>query len=107
MSLLKAKHHLCRGAKGASVAEGPRRPLGSGKVGAKQLKRTDRTLCFFMLALQGHDVVVELRAGNFLKGTVYMADVHWKCAFVLVPAVGAWNGVFVKLHMGTHPSGCR
>lgn len=65
-----------------AAADSPKRvrPLGSGKVGAKQLKRTDRTLCFFMLALQGHDVVVELRAGTFLKGTVYVADVHWKCA---------------------------
>jgi hypothetical protein len=67
-------------ASGAHVSLRHQRPLGSGKVGAKQLRRTDRTLCFFIMALQGHEVVIELRSNTFLKGIVYMADVHWKCA---------------------------
>lgn len=40
----------------------------------------DRTLAFFVIALQEHAVIVELRTGVFVQGTVYIADVYMKCA---------------------------
>jgi small nuclear ribonucleoprotein (snRNP)-like protein len=49
-------------------------------MGAKALKRMDRSLAFFVLALQGHDVVIELRNAVYLRGTVYIADIFMKCA---------------------------
>jgi hypothetical protein len=52
--------------------------LGTGRVSSKRLDRSDRTLSFFVLALQGSSVVVELRNMVFLRGTVYMADIHMK-----------------------------
>jgi hypothetical protein len=59
--------------------EASQRVLGTGKLASKALKRTDRTLAFFIMALQGHDVIMELRNSTYLRGTVYVADVFMKC----------------------------
>ena len=66
---------------------GQQRNIGTGKVGSKSLKRADRSLVFFVMALQGHDVIIELRNGVFLRGTVYIADVFMKCVHKLPIAV--------------------
>ena len=75
-----------------------RRRLGSGKMGTKALKRPDRTLAFFVMALQGHAVIIELRNTAFLKGTVYIADMYMKCVPVrrhisdsVVPTGPCWH----------------
>jgi hypothetical protein len=60
-------------------SSGQQYELGTGKVGSKSLKRADRSLVCFVMALQGHDVIIELRNGVFLRGTVYIADVFMKC----------------------------
>ena len=52
--------------------------LGTGKMGTKALKRPDRSLAFFVMALQGHTVIIELRNTAFVKGTVYIADMYMK-----------------------------
>lgn len=58
--------------------------LGSGRVQSRRLDRKDKTLSFFTLTLQGSAVVLELRNNVFLRGMLYMADIHMKCAPSLV-----------------------
>lgn len=53
--------------------------LGSGRVHSRRLDRKDKTLSFFPLTLQGSAVVLELRNNVFLRGMLYMADIHMKC----------------------------
>ena len=54
--------------------------LGTGRVQSRRLDRKDKTLSFFPLTLQGSAVVLELRNNVFLRGMLYMADIHMKCA---------------------------
>jgi small nuclear ribonucleoprotein (snRNP)-like protein len=53
--------------------------LGTGRVHSRRLDRKDKTLSFFPLTLQGSAVVLELRNSVFLRGMLYMADIHMKC----------------------------
>ena len=68
----------------------PRRELGSGKLGSKSLKRMDRSLVFFVMALQGHDIIVELRNNTFLRGTLYVADIYMKCDHMYCVILMPW-----------------
>lgn len=54
--------------------------LGTGRVQSRRLDRKDKSLSFFPLTLQGSAVVLELRNNVFLRGMLYMADIHMKCA---------------------------
>jgi hypothetical protein len=72
--------------------------LGTGKARSSQLKRCDRTLAFFVLALQGSDIVVELRNQVFLRGTLYMADIHMKYENVLTLVITMFFYVLLELY---------